>query len=165
MTERRNANLFEVLICQIRQNDKADVVLGKALRVLPEAELLQPLSYLLHRGSAPQCRASSTRCGKITRQRRSAVGSISLASSSTQDAVPADRTECCKTDACRRDAGRTCAAANGGASVQPLGSAVQFVGHFRDDRFIGSRRGARIFAVAIRLRWRVLWSIHRSNGG
>ena len=40
MTQRRNANLFEVLIGQIGQDDKADVVLGKALRVLPETELL-----------------------------------------------------------------------------------------------------------------------------
>ncbi len=29
------------------------VVLGKALRVLPETELLKPLSDLMHRGSAP----------------------------------------------------------------------------------------------------------------
>ena len=53
MTERRYANLFEVLVGQIRQDDKADVVLGKALRVLPETELLKPVSDLLHRGSAP----------------------------------------------------------------------------------------------------------------
>jgi hypothetical protein len=51
--ERCNANLFEVLISQIRQDDKANVVLGKALRVLPETELLKPISDLLHRGSAP----------------------------------------------------------------------------------------------------------------
>ena len=57
MTERRNANLFEVLIGQIRQDDKANVVLGKALRVLPETELLKPVSDLLHRGSAPDYRA------------------------------------------------------------------------------------------------------------
>ena len=30
-----------------------DVVLGKALRVLPETELLKPVSDLLHRGNAP----------------------------------------------------------------------------------------------------------------
>ena len=52
MTERRDANLFEVLICQIRQDDKADIVLGKALRVLPKTELLKPFGDLLHRGSA-----------------------------------------------------------------------------------------------------------------
>ena len=53
MTERGNTSLFEVLIGQIRQNDKADVVLSKPLRVLPEAELLQPVGDLLHRGQRP----------------------------------------------------------------------------------------------------------------
>jgi hypothetical protein len=38
VTERRSANLFEVLIGQIRQDDKANVIPGKAL--LPETELL-----------------------------------------------------------------------------------------------------------------------------
>jgi hypothetical protein len=52
MTE-RSANLFEVLICQILHDHKANVVLGKSLRVLPEAELLQPVSDLLHRGQRP----------------------------------------------------------------------------------------------------------------
>ena len=51
MTERRNANLFEVLICQIRQDDKTDVVLSKALRVLSEVELLKPFGDLLHRAA------------------------------------------------------------------------------------------------------------------
>jgi hypothetical protein len=51
MTERRNANLFEVLIGQIRQNDKGNVVLGKALSVLPESDGLEPIRNLLHRGS------------------------------------------------------------------------------------------------------------------
>ena len=49
MTERRNANLFEVLICQIRQDDKANIVLSKALRVLSKIELLKPFGDLLHR--------------------------------------------------------------------------------------------------------------------
>ena len=48
MTERRNANLFEVLIGQIRQDDKANVILGKALTVLPETKLLKPIRNLLH---------------------------------------------------------------------------------------------------------------------
>ena len=52
---------------------KADVVLGKALRVLPETELLQPVGDLLHRGSAPDYRASSARIGQTTRQIPSAV--------------------------------------------------------------------------------------------
>jgi hypothetical protein len=51
MTE-RHPNVLEVLICEIRQDGKADVVLGKALCVLSEAELRQPVSDLLHRGSA-----------------------------------------------------------------------------------------------------------------
>jgi hypothetical protein len=51
MTERCNANLFEVLIGQIRQDDEGNVILGKALSVLPEAELLKPIRNLLHRGS------------------------------------------------------------------------------------------------------------------
>ena len=33
---------------------KLDIVLGKALRVLPETELLKPVNDLLHRGSAPR---------------------------------------------------------------------------------------------------------------
>jgi hypothetical protein len=59
MPERSNANLFEVLIGQIRQDDKANVVLGKPQRVLPEAELLKPVSDLLHCGQRPENRASS----------------------------------------------------------------------------------------------------------
>ena len=50
MTERRDANLFKVLIAQIRQNIKGNVILGKALRVLPETRLLKPVRNLLHRG-------------------------------------------------------------------------------------------------------------------
>ena len=53
MAERRNADLFEVLISQIRQDEKADVVLGKTLGVLPEPELLKPVRNLLHRSRAP----------------------------------------------------------------------------------------------------------------
>ena len=48
MTE-RHPNVLEVLIREIRQDGKADVVLGKALRVLPETELLKPVRNLLHR--------------------------------------------------------------------------------------------------------------------
>jgi hypothetical protein len=40
------------LIRKVRQDGKANIVLGKALRVLPETKLLQPVSDLLHRGSA-----------------------------------------------------------------------------------------------------------------
>ena len=41
---------FEVLIRQIRKDAEIDLVLGKALSVLPEAELLKPVRNLLHRG-------------------------------------------------------------------------------------------------------------------
>jgi hypothetical protein len=51
MAERRNADLFEVLICQISKDAKIDVVLGKALSVLPETELLEPVRNSLHRSS------------------------------------------------------------------------------------------------------------------
>ena len=43
MAERRNANLFEVLICEISKDGKINVVLGKALSVLPETEVLKPV--------------------------------------------------------------------------------------------------------------------------
>ena len=49
MAERCYANLFEVMIGQIRQDDKANIILSKALSVLPKTELLQPLHNLLHR--------------------------------------------------------------------------------------------------------------------
>ena len=39
MAERCDANLFEVLIGQIRQDDKANIILGKTLSVLRETEL------------------------------------------------------------------------------------------------------------------------------
>ena len=52
MTE-RNPNVLEVLIRQIGQDGKADVVPGKSVGVLSETELLKPVSDLLHRGSAP----------------------------------------------------------------------------------------------------------------
>ena len=51
-----NAEFFEVLVCQVGQNGSIDIVLGKALRVLPETELFEPVRNLLHHGS-PGCRA------------------------------------------------------------------------------------------------------------
>jgi hypothetical protein len=45
---KRHPNFFEVLVGEIRQDGKADVVFGKPLRVLPEAQLLKPISDLLH---------------------------------------------------------------------------------------------------------------------
>ena len=44
---------FEVLIGQIGEDGKIDLVFSKALRVLPETELLEPVRDLLHRDSAP----------------------------------------------------------------------------------------------------------------
>ena len=48
MAKRRNADLFKVLIAQIWQDGKANIILGKSLSVLPETELTQPVCYLLH---------------------------------------------------------------------------------------------------------------------
>ena len=39
-----------MLIRKIGQNGKTDVILGKALRVLPKTNFLKPLRNLLHRG-------------------------------------------------------------------------------------------------------------------
>jgi hypothetical protein len=51
-----------------------------SLRVLSETQLLQPISDLLHSGSAPDYWASPARIGKFIRQTGNAVGSIFLAS-------------------------------------------------------------------------------------
>ena len=40
MTERRHADLFEVLVRQIAENGKVDFIFSKTLGVLPETELL-----------------------------------------------------------------------------------------------------------------------------
>jgi hypothetical protein len=40
----QDANLLEVLICQVGKRRDADPVLSKALRFLPETELLKPVS-------------------------------------------------------------------------------------------------------------------------
>src|SRR5271170_1257927 len=50
MTKRGDPEFLEVLVRQIRQDAKANVVLGKALSVLPQPELLQPFCNRLHRG-------------------------------------------------------------------------------------------------------------------
>ena len=47
---KRHPDFFEVLVCQIRQDGETDVILGKALSVLPETELLKPVCNLLHCG-------------------------------------------------------------------------------------------------------------------
>ena len=49
MAKRGNPEFFQVLICQIGQDRKVDVVFSKALSVLPETEFLKPFRNLLHR--------------------------------------------------------------------------------------------------------------------
>ena len=49
MTERRNTNLFEVLIGQVTQNSEINIVLSKTLGVLGHTELFKPIHNLLHR--------------------------------------------------------------------------------------------------------------------
>jgi hypothetical protein len=49
MTERRNPKFFQVLVCQMGQDSEGNVVLGKALGVLPKADGLKPVRNLLHR--------------------------------------------------------------------------------------------------------------------
>ena len=48
MTE-RYPNVFKVVIRQIGQDGKAEVILGKKLRVLCKTKLLKPIGNLLHR--------------------------------------------------------------------------------------------------------------------
>jgi hypothetical protein len=43
MTERRDANLFEVLISQVAQNFEINIVLSKTLGVLGHAEFFEPI--------------------------------------------------------------------------------------------------------------------------
>jgi len=43
MTEQGHADLFKVLVGQAVKNRKFDVILGKALSVLPNAESLEPI--------------------------------------------------------------------------------------------------------------------------
>ncbi len=50
MTQRGHPEFFQVLVRQIGQDGKIDVVLAKALGVLAETELLEPLRNLLHSG-------------------------------------------------------------------------------------------------------------------
>ena len=54
MAERCNADLFEVLIGQVTQYREIDIVFGKALGILGQAELFEPVRNLLHRGPSPR---------------------------------------------------------------------------------------------------------------
>src|SRR5215510_8102341 len=49
MTKRGNPKFFQILVCQTRQDTKADIILGKARSVLPETEPFEPVRNLLHR--------------------------------------------------------------------------------------------------------------------
>jgi hypothetical protein len=49
MPEQRDTNLFEILIGQVTKNLEVNTILGKALSVLPKADLFEPVRYLLHR--------------------------------------------------------------------------------------------------------------------
>ena len=53
MSERSDADLFQILIGQITEDRELDVVLGKTLRVLSKTKLLKPVGDLLHRGNVP----------------------------------------------------------------------------------------------------------------
>jgi hypothetical protein len=48
MAKRCDADFFKVLIRQVAQNGKINIVLGKALGVLGHAELFEPVRNLLH---------------------------------------------------------------------------------------------------------------------
>ena len=65
MTKRSDPKFFQVLVCQMRQDTKIDVILGKALRVLLETELLKSVRDLLHPDSAPDYRASPPAIGEF----------------------------------------------------------------------------------------------------
>jgi hypothetical protein len=71
----QNPELLQILIRQIGEDAEVDAVLGKALRVLPETELFEPIRNLLHRGSACEYPASSARIRQFILQIRSTVGS------------------------------------------------------------------------------------------
>jgi hypothetical protein len=63
MTERHHPDLFEILIVQITQNRKIDVILTKALRILLNAEPFEPVRNLLHRGhQRSSCALTSLGC-------------------------------------------------------------------------------------------------------
>src|SRR5271166_4948027 len=47
---KRNANVFQILIGKVGEYGNVNLVLGKALSVLPKAEVLKPVRNLLHRG-------------------------------------------------------------------------------------------------------------------
>jgi hypothetical protein len=48
----RDADFLQVFVGQIAENAGIDVIFGKTLRVLPEANCIEPVCNLLHRGAA-----------------------------------------------------------------------------------------------------------------
>jgi hypothetical protein len=69
MTE-RHPDFFQILIREVGQNRKADVILGKALSVLPETELLKPEPAA---SRPPRLSGIAARIGKPTCLKRDAV--------------------------------------------------------------------------------------------
>jgi hypothetical protein len=62
VSERRNANFFEVLISQIIENSEINIVFDKVLNVLVHAELFEPINNQLHpRQISGACRGERRR--------------------------------------------------------------------------------------------------------
>src|SRR5215831_260762 len=60
-----NTDFPEVLICEMAENGNVNLVLGKALSVLPEAELIEPVRNPLHRNSLDFPLASTPAGGSV----------------------------------------------------------------------------------------------------
>ena len=73
----QDADLLKVMIGQIAEHREINSVLGKALRVLTEAKLFEPINDLLHRGSAGIVGLHSARAGNFIREVRNVVGGYS----------------------------------------------------------------------------------------
>jgi hypothetical protein len=50
MAQGGHSELFKVMVGQVSQDGKVDVILSKALSVLPETEIFEPVRNLLHHG-------------------------------------------------------------------------------------------------------------------
>ena len=89
MPERRDTNLFEILIGQVTQNLEVNIILGKALSVLPETELFEPVRNLLHRRPSSDLGLSvlDRHVGKFTNTRQDRVARASPQACQTEEAV------------------------------------------------------------------------------
>ena len=56
----QNAELLEILLCQIADDREVNGVVGEALGVLGQAELFEPVRDLLHRDPSPRIRRGLT---------------------------------------------------------------------------------------------------------